>query len=273
MSQYDDDKDNDSSRYDADREEEDTLRAATQDNPESQYNDGAGIKYMIAFQPTHPPLDLQEKSRRKNAKLPDLVNAFTSMHEDSPLDEVLNAVFEAIDHDERTLSYKIVGGNLRTDRFTLTWTIAQTTFKKMQLTMSKHFDDMKEQAIAKNGDKPEPVDMDGRTNDDEGRDKNKRRKLNKEEERIAETIMQIKNAHRCSDQGCISQFCFIGNATAKHVCLTPLHLATWAAAIIAEKPNVTPENPQPPEEEKMFWPPEMQAEDTIDNIELLASCR
>ncbi|KAJ7023032.1 hypothetical protein C8F04DRAFT_1271854 [Mycena alexandri] len=195
------------------------------------------------------------------------------------------------------MHFKIVGTELRTTRFKITWTISRTDYKNMKLGSEAEYKEL----VTETGKKakveakleiseceleapPPAADGDGpgtaagnatpaaSAQNEEPADKHKHRKLNPEEEAMAKTIIDIQNPQRCSDRTCTSRFCFVGNPTAKHVRLTPLLLNTWAAAILAEMPNVTVTEPPPPEEEKMFWPLDDQLAD-IDDISMLASLR
>ncbi|KAF8176382.1 hypothetical protein K438DRAFT_1979172 [Mycena galopus ATCC 62051] len=104
--------------------------------------------------------------------------------------------------------------------------------------------------------------------------KAKKRQATSEEEELVEIIVQLKIAHHCSDRTCYSRICFISNPTAVHVPLTPLHLSTWAAAILAKTPDVDVQNPPAPELEKMFWPIlGVETQDDIDDIASLAARR
>ncbi|KAF7371210.1 hypothetical protein MSAN_00756600 [Mycena sanguinolenta] len=250
----------------------------------SQYNDGQGIEYVISFQPQLPPLQPNER-HRKNARAP-VVKCSIYAHEESSLVEVLDAAIAAIGRNESTMSFKIVGQQLRTSRFTVTWTIARTDYSKMQLTSEAQFKEM----VAKVVDRPRvvvaleitesvlesgTVSGSGETANDleNGPEKGpKKRKLTDDEEAMAETINQLQAATHCADHVCTSRHCFVGNAKAKHVRLTPLLFHIWAAAILAKTPGVDLKTPPPPEEEKGFWPPEDQPDD-IDDISLFASRR
>lgn len=108
---------------------------------------------------------------------------------------------------------------------------------------------------------------------------------------MAELVIQIQQANRCADRACTSTYCFIGNASARHVRLTPMLFNLWAAAIVrlfrylflhitdgqlvyqvAKKPDVTITTPPPPEDAKAFWPLDQQNDD-MDDIAMLAARR
>ncbi|KAF7372635.1 hypothetical protein MVEN_00126600 [Mycena venus] len=108
---------------------------------------------------------------------------------------------------------------------------------------------------------------------DEGEKTSRKRKVPPEEEELAETVIQIQQANRCNDRACSSRYCFVGNASAQHVRLTPLHLNIWAAAKVAKMPGIDINTPPPPEEEKMFWPVEQQLGVDGDDIAMLARWR
>ncbi|KAJ7034291.1 hypothetical protein C8F04DRAFT_1102156 [Mycena alexandri] len=254
------------------------------DDGVSEYNDGAGVKYIIKFKPQLPPLQPNEK-RRSNAKA-DTVNCSAFVHEKAPMSDFLDAIILAIGRDEQTMKFKIVSETLRTTRFKATWTISRTDYQNMQLSSEAGYKELVEQAVkkAKVEAKLEIVECelepraltalngDETAADGDGPDKSKKRKLNPEEEKMAETVVELQHANRCSDRGCSSRFCFIGNPGAKHVRLTPVLLNIWAAGIIAKIPTVTTKKPPPPEEEKAFWPLDDGLSD-IDDISMLATRR
>lgn len=113
---------------------------------ESQYNDGKGIKYIVALKPLLPPQKPGEK-RRKNAKA-DPINQTIFQHEDNALAQLLEAAIEAVGYDQ-ILRFKVVADQLRAENFTVTWTIPRTEFQKMQLKSTDHYDDMITAALAK----------------------------------------------------------------------------------------------------------------------------
>ncbi|KAJ6630940.1 hypothetical protein B0H10DRAFT_1773239 [Mycena sp. CBHHK59/15] len=159
------------------------------------------------------------------------------------------------------MKFKIVSGNLRSTHFSVKWTVNRSVCKDMQLMMERHYDDLIEEATQKA--KPEvklqideteaddaSADRDG-DDDEEAAGKSKKRKvcqspgqissvsccdnrlqLSAEEEQMAETIVQLRSTHTCSDRSCTSQYCFLGNETGQHIRLTPIHFSTWAAAIV-----------------------------------------
>ncbi|KAJ7684895.1 hypothetical protein DFH06DRAFT_1313273 [Mycena polygramma] len=232
---YSDDDDNNRNwpHHDLDPDEEEELERVRQeiepDMPDSEYNEHQGIKYMVAFQLTHPLLAPNE-SHRKNKKLPSTINSVAYIREGVSFDEMLEQAIRSIGTscDSQQFCYKI-------------------------LMSEKHYDELKKEASWC------PVAA-------------KKRKLTSEEEEIAETIIRLKTVHQCSDRSCLSPFCFVGNPTAKHVRLTPIHLSTWGAAILAKIPNVDINTPLPPEEEKMFWSLN-SATDDVDDIALLTTRR
>lgn len=112
--------------------------------PASRYHDEQGIRFNVSFAPQLPPLKAGEK-RRANAKAQPIPGAFYA-HEDSDFAEILDMAFEAAKQDTSTMGFKIVGGNLRTERFKALWTISRTNNKNMSLTNAKEFYDMIAQA-------------------------------------------------------------------------------------------------------------------------------
>ncbi|KAF8150349.1 hypothetical protein K438DRAFT_1988503 [Mycena galopus ATCC 62051] len=74
--------------------------AAPQD---SDYHNGQGINYVIAFQPQLPPLKPGQKPR-SNAHAPILKHSIY-VHEDSSLSEVFDAAITTVGHNERTMRF------------------------------------------------------------------------------------------------------------------------------------------------------------------------
>ncbi|KAJ7042731.1 hypothetical protein C8F04DRAFT_1289921 [Mycena alexandri] len=251
------------------------------DDGVSEYNDGAGVKYIIKFKPQPPPLQPNEK-RRSNAKA-DTVNCSAFVHEKAPMSDFLDAIILAIGRDEQTMKFKIVSENPEDDEIQsyLDDLNAPITSSDGKLSSEAGYKELVEQAVkkAKVEAKLEIVECelepraltalngDETAADGDGPDKSKKRKLNPEEEKMAETVVELQHANRCSDRGCSSRFCFIGNPGAKHVRLTPVLLNIWAAGIIAKIPTVTTKKPPPPEEEKAFWPLDDGLSD-IDDISM-----
>ncbi|KAJ7678311.1 hypothetical protein DFH06DRAFT_1423066 [Mycena polygramma] len=216
-----------------------------------------------------------EPKRRSNARA-EKIKTHVYLHEKRRLGDVLDAVIKAI----------VVGQELRTTRFKVNWTISRTDYKNMQLASVKDFDElvkqvmekakavvtleMKEEALEV---APSASDAAEATSNADGSDRPaKKQKVTAEEEEMSDIIAQLHSSQRCSDQTCTSQYCFVGNATAKHVRLTPFLLNIWAAAILAKMPAVDVENPPPADSEKAFWPVENQPDD-VDDIALLAARR
>ncbi|KAJ7933653.1 hypothetical protein B0H13DRAFT_1855896 [Mycena leptocephala] len=182
------------------------------------------------------------------------------------------------------MQFKIVNKELRTTRFKATWSILRTEHKKMQLASVDDYDELVKQVC--NKAKPvatleisecereeAPTTTDGTVErNSNGESTGKKRKVTAEEEEMTGIIAQLHGTQRCSDQTCTSRYCFVGNATAKHVRLTPFLLNIWAGAILAEMPGVDTEKPPPATEEKAFWSLDTQPED-LDDIDLLASRR
>ncbi|KAJ7125851.1 hypothetical protein C8R46DRAFT_1237640 [Mycena filopes] len=218
------------------------------DDPESECNDGKGIKYVITLYPL-PPAPKAGEKRHKNAKV-DPISRIVHVHE----------------NDTETL---------RSSNFTVTWTINRSHYKKMQLATTDDYSTMVTEAEkkAKPSVKVDIVELDtansGTAQDTEPEEVNNVLKLTEEEESMAETVVQLKAAHLCLDKSCSSRWCFLGNPTGIHVRMTPIHLSTWAAAILAKTTGVDVDNPPPLD--KTFWPTE--ARDDVDDIALLASHR
>ncbi|KAJ7495663.1 hypothetical protein B0H11DRAFT_2227181 [Mycena galericulata] len=115
-----------------------------QREPESQYNNGLSIKVVIAFQPKHPPLEPGQR-RRANAKKPVAVKTSTHVHENMSFDEMLDGAISSLELDDNPLPYKIVGVKLRTNAFSITWSISGSDFQDMKLCNDQQYEKMKEE--------------------------------------------------------------------------------------------------------------------------------
>ncbi|KAJ7877075.1 hypothetical protein B0H14DRAFT_3130266 [Mycena olivaceomarginata] len=229
------------------------------DNPESQYNGGQGIKYIFQIQPLAPVPKPGEK-RRKNATRPAPIRKTIHLHEDSTFADVLDTALCVTKYD-KILPFKIVANSLRTKAFAATWTIGRTDYKDMELATVDDFDEMIKEAIEKA--KPTvkilitqiPSESEALAAVEEEPDKGApKRQKTAEEESMADTIVQLQTTHRCNDNQCSSRFCFLGNPSGTH---------------LAETPEVDLSNP-PPLENKLFMPSVTSA---TDDIALLASRR
>ncbi|KAJ7759078.1 hypothetical protein B0H16DRAFT_1313683, partial [Mycena metata] len=216
----------------------------------SEHNDGKGVKCVITFKPTLPPPAIGEK-RRSNARA-DIVKCSTHFHENSSLSELFDAAITAIGAEARFLKFKIVAKALRTSSFTAKYSVpGRSALKDMMLNTEDHFTEMIDEVITKPKaevkleivESPDNRASETAVGGGEGEKetdsrKGKKRQLPPEEETMAETIMQLKTAHHCSDRSCTSWTCFVGNPSATHIRLTPLHLQTWAAALVSHPPMV-----------------------------------
>ncbi|KAJ7820391.1 hypothetical protein B0H14DRAFT_3735691 [Mycena olivaceomarginata] len=260
---YDYDTGNFADEYDNDRPES-SLDPDPEDPglPVSEYNDGQGIKYVVTFHPTLPPLKASEK-RRRNARA-EAIKSSTYVHEKFSLAELRTTAF--------TIKYSIPG---------------RSALKDMQLTTTGHYDELSKEAVKKGSPEVKleitedpknvstvPANTNSQANDGQSEDElalgpqQKKRKLTGEEEEIAETIVQLKATYMCADKRCSSPTCFLGNPTGQHVRLTPMHLRTWASAILAKHEDV---DLQTPPTDKMFYP--LEGHDDTDDISLLARRR
>ncbi|KAJ7698478.1 hypothetical protein B0H14DRAFT_3528856 [Mycena olivaceomarginata] len=255
--------------YDNNRQHESSFNPDPEDPglPVSEYNEGQGIKYVVTFHPTLPPPKASEK-RRRNARA-EAIKSSTYVHEKLSLAEVIEACILAIGRDPQLLQFKVVGTQLRTTAFTIKYSIpGRSALKDMQLTTTTHYDELSKEAVKKGSPEVKleitedpknvstvPATTNSQANDGQSEDElalgpqQKKRKLTGEEEEIAETIVQLK-AHTC------------------HIWLTPMHLSTWASAILAKHEDV---NLQTPPTDKMFYP--LEGHDDADDISLLARRR
>jgi hypothetical protein len=113
----------------------------------SEYNDGKGIHYVISFQPQLPPLRPGEK-RRSNARA-EKMKCSIYLHEALSLGEVLEAIIGAIERNDQSMKFKIVGKQLCMSRFKIIWSITCTDYKDMELRNTDDFDEMVKQVLEK----------------------------------------------------------------------------------------------------------------------------
>ncbi|KAJ7743542.1 hypothetical protein B0H14DRAFT_3607325 [Mycena olivaceomarginata] len=237
--------------------------------PVSEYNNGQGIKYVITFHPTLPPLKASESADEMCFSLA----------------EVVEACILAIGRDPQLLQFKVVGTQLRTMAFMIKYSIpGRSALKDMQLTTTGHYDELNKEAVKKGSPEVKleitedlknvstvPANTNSQANDGQSKDElalgpqQKKRKLTGKEEEIAETIVQLKATYMCANKRCSSLTCFLGNPTGQHVQLTPMHLSTWASAILAKHKDV---DLQTPPTDKMFYP--LEGHNNVDDISLLA---
>ncbi|KAJ7611965.1 hypothetical protein B0H17DRAFT_1189169 [Mycena rosella] len=223
----------------------------------SQYNEGQSIHYFINFHAQLPPLEPNEK-----AHVP-AINRIFYTHESSSLVEVLDAAISIVGRNDQSLPFKIVGKDLRTSKFSVTYTISRTNLKKMQLGSDNDFKVMLDAAVLKG--KPEAkleitesllrsrsaVMTTGKRHRANARFRRRRKNRPKLSYKFkALTVVPIVPAH--------PDFCFEGNPTAHQ---------------LAKMDGVDVQTPPPPEEEKMFWPVQKHTGGEPDDIAMLARRR
>ncbi|KAJ7724694.1 hypothetical protein B0H14DRAFT_3621250 [Mycena olivaceomarginata] len=202
---------------------------------------------LLLFTQLSPPLKASEKCRR-NAHA-EAIKSSTYVHEKFSLAEVIEACILAIGRDPQLLQFKVVGTQLRTTAFMIKYSIpGRSALKDMQLTTTGHYDKLNKEAVKK-GSPEVKLEITEDANDGQSEDElalgpqQKKRKLTGEEEEIAETIVQLKATYMCADKRCSLPTCFLGNPTGQHVRLTPMHLSTWASAILAKHEDVDLQTP------------------------------
>ncbi|KAJ7140423.1 hypothetical protein C8R46DRAFT_1361279 [Mycena filopes] len=247
------------------------------DDPESQFHDGRGIHYFVVFQPTRPPVTTGDK-RRKNGKKPPTINASFYLHEGDGLADVIESAIRALDLGLPKLAFKLVAGAFRSPNFTIKWSLLKSSSKDMQMNNDTHYDEMIVEAMKKSApeirlyltenDVPDASPPEDAANEETAQG-GKKRKMTDEEATMAEAIVQLKSIYNCSDQKCSSPVCYLGNPTGAYLRLTPMHLTTWASAILAQIPGVDTETPPAG---AMFGAAAQGGEDA-DDVALLARRR
>jgi hypothetical protein len=118
---------------------------------DSEYHNGKGIHYVVNFRAQLLPLEANEK-RRLNARAPVINHSFYA-HESSSLAEVLDGAIGIVGRNDRSLPFKIVSKQLCTNKFSVTYIIARTRLKEMQLGSENDFKVLLDAAVLKG--KPE----------------------------------------------------------------------------------------------------------------------
>ncbi|KAK0437098.1 uncharacterized protein EV420DRAFT_1652223 [Desarmillaria tabescens] len=221
--------------------------------PTSAYNDGCSIHYKVKLIPKFPPLRAGKK-RWSNAVCKP-VNATFYAHELSALGEILGYAIQSVKHNERTLDFKVVAGELHAKNFMAMWTVPCSADKDMPLNSIDAFEDMVKQAEKKV--KPEValelVEDNGEDDDEDSSDneeetsRSKKKKTGKSrpehtahELEIEDKIVNLQMAHLCHDVECCNygKLCWPDTISGKHIFLTATHLDTWAATIVEKVSQV-----------------------------------
>jgi hypothetical protein len=95
------------------------------------------------------------EKRRSNAKA-DKIKRSIYVHEKADFDEALDAIITAVGRagpNDQSMRYKIVGNDLRTTRFKMTWTLARTDFSDMELASVDDYKEMLNQMSLKGKEK------------------------------------------------------------------------------------------------------------------------
>ncbi|KIJ08792.1 hypothetical protein PAXINDRAFT_88352 [Paxillus involutus ATCC 200175] len=212
------------------------------DQPKSQYHDGQGrVQVSVSF--THlPPRSSNGEKRHKNAKIAS-INQIMYFHKDSSLAQLLDTAIETLDQ-VNNLRYAIGNRSKRLcpDNFTAKYTILRTTYKDIDITSIKDFDVLvtkvrkqrspafkllvTQTKLLENGSENEEEE------EEEEEPRRKTSKPNNEETKLNEHITELSRLYTCEDRSCKFPICWPSPTDAKHVHLTPLHLKTWAAAIV-----------------------------------------
>jgi hypothetical protein len=118
------------------------------DLPESIHNDGEGICIALDFTLLLPSKKPGE-TRQKNAKAKSSTYTFY-INENLDFCDLLEAVMLAIRALKPAgLSYKVVGSNLRTNAFEITYTIRATQFKNISIALVKDWETLVKQTAVK----------------------------------------------------------------------------------------------------------------------------
>ncbi|KAG6374256.1 hypothetical protein JVT61DRAFT_4273 [Boletus reticuloceps] len=206
-------------------------------NPPSQYNDGQGIQVSIAFT-HHPPRTSNNQKRRKNAKSNPPITFFISMK--LAASRIFSIQLLKSLCSMQVTVYAIVSAT------EVASSVLTTSRSNVNLTAVSNFDTLITEAckMKKNPNiklfivQTKYLDE---NDDEEHEDEDKASKPcckqtvqpSKEEMKLNEHIAELSHCYACEDRACTFPICCLAGPTAKHVHLTPLHLRTWASAIIS----------------------------------------
>ncbi|KAH7919553.1 hypothetical protein BV22DRAFT_1199411 [Leucogyrophana mollusca] len=225
--------------------------------PVSEYNNGKGIEVSVTFTPLPPPPAAGQK-RRKNARARS-VNRVLYIHETATLQTLLDTTFDNLGLGNK-LAYGIGNrsGALSPHNFSITYSIQRTNYKDVTIVGIQDFDKIKEVVVEHRAPafkltitefKPEE-DGEGAENDEEEADEEEpaRKKAagpNAEEMEQNEIIKKLTQQYTCEDRTCTFRICYTAPPDAQHIHLTPLHLNTWASAMVGpnKQPGVDLDNP------------------------------
>jgi hypothetical protein len=118
--------------------------------PQSDYNDGRGIRLLVKWTPL-PPAHKPGAKRRWNAKPPSQ-NIVIYIHESKTLHTSLATIFEALTPiPELVYSWKgpINARHIKTEMFSVHATIPRSSFKDIRLETQVGYKDLLEQAMSK----------------------------------------------------------------------------------------------------------------------------
>ncbi|KAG2132756.1 carbamoyl-phosphate synthase L chain, ATP binding domain-containing protein [Suillus clintonianus] len=225
------------------RVHDDDLEAENEPSGESMYNNGKGIAVSVTFTPLLPPPATGEK-HRKNAKSQPINRAFF-IHEDSTLRNLLDITFEQYDISDKMM-YGIGNrsGILTAMNFTITYMILHTNYKNIVLGNLSDFTTIIEEVKEHRSPAFKLIIVETKYNDGE----------ETEDDEDTEGEPAGKKAATGPTDEEMEQNEAIANLTrqytsppeAKHVNLTPLHLNTWAAAMVGPNKQAGVDLDNPP---------------------------
>ncbi|KAH7918734.1 hypothetical protein BV22DRAFT_998425, partial [Leucogyrophana mollusca] len=215
----------------------------------SVYNDGKGIQISLSFTPLPLPIRTGPK-KRKNAK-PVVENRVFYLHENVSLGELLDAFIEHTNTSTKALAYTIGNrtGVLSPYNFTIKYTIPRTAYKEVILERETDMTGIINEVTKQRspsiklfvveqkklviGKRYSPSDFsESDTDADSGDNRWQNAGPTAEEIRQNELIASLVRRYTCEDKSCKFMTCWPAPPDATHVHLTPLHLNTWAAAMV-----------------------------------------
>ncbi|KAJ7060000.1 hypothetical protein C8F01DRAFT_1143687 [Mycena amicta] len=252
------------------QEEQQQQEEEEEERPVSIYNDCQGIKYTVNFQPL--PIRTSKGRMKKAATL----GRTLFVHEDEHFAKVLSEALAGV--GKTNANFRVVGANLRTTAFSVTYTIPYTSTKNQQLLTTSDFKNALDDAKKKGSptirlDFEELTPPADKENDPapeiDERPAKKTCTLTPEEQAIKERVQQLSGEWSCSDDKCDSRICFV-LPNGMHIRLTPKELKLWASLWEAGMEGVDIKNPP---KDKVFRAPNTAPDTATDDINLLASRR
>ncbi|KAE9387503.1 hypothetical protein BT96DRAFT_1079765 [Gymnopus androsaceus JB14] len=226
--------------------------------PESDYNNGQGVRYEPVLTALFPHLPAGQK-HRQNAARPKVTGKTFFISEYACMGEFMEEVTQCVKglgNSPVPWDFKIVAGDFRSSSFKVIWSIHG---KQGLLADEAGYNDMLKQtkgSIKLSIEELELFSAATRTGTKQNlgpelepativkKKGKKKHESSEEEDKILEFIDKLITHHTCNNKSCCSSRCLV-DPTGKHVPLTMYRICLWAAAMVAHTANVDIDNPLP----------------------------